>query len=162
MKKNPTKSDYKTILNKASRLCSTKEMCKTEIEEKLNIWGAAKSDFLKIIKYLENEKYIDEERYANSFIHDKLLFNHWGKVKLKYFLKQKKISENIISMAINNIDEKKYFDIIKIELIKKLKTIKTKNQFEIKTKLVAYVVQKGFETDMAMKVADEILRNIDN
>ena len=44
-----------------------------------------------MFKYLELEKYLDNLRFAISFVHDKFRFNKWGKIKLAYALRQKQV-----------------------------------------------------------------------
>lgn len=158
MKKPAVSLNIKEATLKVKRICSAKEECKFDICDKLRSWGISEGDIPKIIKDLETENYINEERYTNSFMHDKLLFNHWGKIKLRYFLKQKRIADHIISAALDHIDEEKYLDIIRAELIKKIKSIKAKDPYLIKSKLYSYISQKGFETDIAGKVINEILK----
>lgn len=157
MKKQTLHLNTKEAAARARHLCSLREMCKFDVSAKLELWGISESDILKIITDLEQEKYICEERYADSFVHDKLLFNHWGKVKLRYMLKQKKIIDSVITKVLGNIDEEKYTDIIRTELVKKIKSIKIKDSYLIKSKLYSYISQKGFETDIAGKIINEIM-----
>ena len=74
-------------------LCGRKEYCRSEITEKLAVRKLSPGDIDHILLALEKEKFIDEDRYAGTFTRDKLRLNRWGKVKIRYLLRQKKIPE---------------------------------------------------------------------
>ena len=69
-------------LNRVAAYCSTAEHCRAEIAEKLQRWGIAYDAIDRIINRLEQEKYIDEERFCRAFINDKYRFAKWGKMKI--------------------------------------------------------------------------------
>jgi regulatory protein len=134
------------------QICSKTEMCKSDIYFKLQKLNLNEEETDYIISNLENENFINEERYTGIFIRDKLKFNKWGKIKLRYYLKLKKIPENIINDALDNIDEKEYHDILMSELGKKSKSSsKTKE----KDKLVRFAQSKGFELEMILSALKE-------
>ena len=64
--------DEKTALAKAAALCSSKECCVSEIEERLTRWGQSPEAQARIIARLIEERYIDEARFCRAFAHDKL------------------------------------------------------------------------------------------
>ena len=144
--------DKKKALNKLMSLCSTKEKCIVEIKQKLINWQLDNIDIEEVIDFLKENNFINEERYTNAFVHDKFRFNKWGKIKIKYALKQKNISEHLINNALKTIDETDYFNTITEELNKKNKTIKdTKN---IKSKLMRFAQSRGFEADLIFRYFD--------
>ena len=70
------------LLNKAATYASRCEHCESEVREKLLTWGGSCEEADEIIAYLIEERYIDNQRYANSYVKDKFRFNHWGKYKI--------------------------------------------------------------------------------
>ena len=66
-------------LSKVAGYCSTAEHCRAEISEKLQRWGLPYDAIDRILKRLEDEKYIDEERFCRAFVNDKYRFAKWGK-----------------------------------------------------------------------------------
>ena len=91
-------------LGRAMKLCSTKEYAPFEIEQKFVEWGLTDVETVQLIKVLQDEKFIDEFRMARFFANDKLRFNKWGKVKIKYALQQKKVSREAINEALEQIN----------------------------------------------------------
>ena len=55
------------LLNKAATYASRCEHCESEVREKLVGWGASDEETDEIIAYLIEERYIDNQRYANSY-----------------------------------------------------------------------------------------------
>ena len=134
------------IILSVKLLCSKQEKCKSEIIEKLSRTNLSISKIEEIISMLENEKFIDEERYVNFYIRDKLKFNKWGRIKLKYYLKQKRIPDSIITKGLENIDETEYLNILKSEIKKKSKTNSSKD------KVIRFAQSKGFELELIIKL----------
>ena len=99
-------------LNRVAAYCSTAEHCRAEIAEKLQRWGIAYDAIDRIINRLEQEKYIDEERFCRAFVNDKYRFAKWGKVKIAQALQLKKVPYNTCRQFLNEIDEEEYLSIL--------------------------------------------------
>lgn len=137
---------------KAKHYCGYQERSHNEVKEKLYSLGLWKKDVEETISKLIEENYLNEERYAIAFAGGKFRMKHWGKVKIKYELQQKKISAYCIKKAIKEIDEdayKKTFSKLAAEKWKSLKS--EKNIFIRKRKAQDYLMQKGFEHDLINK-----------
>ena len=139
-------------------LCSRQERCRSEISEKLEAKGIPAGEIGKVLGILEEEKYLDESRFAGSYTRDKFRFNHWGKVRIRYMLEQKKIPGALIEAALEGIDEDEYRTVLREELGKKRRTIKGVNAFDLRGKLFRFARQKGFETGLIHSLLDEIVR----
>ncbi|MCK5168790.1 MAG: RecX family transcriptional regulator, partial [Bacteroidales bacterium] len=81
----------------------------------------------------------------------------WGKIKIEYTLKQKNISYEYIKNALDEIPEMEYDKLLENELIKKLKTLKDKDEYTIKSKLVRFATSKGFENGKVFDVVSTII-----
>ena len=81
------------LMDKARHYCSYQERCIYDVKMKLLEWKASEKTIEKIIRKLEEEDYINEERYAVSFATGKLRNNKWGRTKIFYALMQKHIPE---------------------------------------------------------------------
>ena len=77
-------------------LCSRREYCQSDIDQKLRIWEVPQATIAKILKVLSEEKFIDHTRFVRAFVNDKLLFNHWGRIKIRYHLVHHRIEKEII------------------------------------------------------------------
>jgi len=138
-------NDCDYFLSKAMKFCSTKEVCISDIQKKLIEWKADESFLEEIISNLIEEKFIDEQRYVQSFVIDKLNFNNWGRNKIRFELQKKHISSTLINTALQNIDTEIYSIIIDKLIKTKHKEIKTKDSKIILTKISNFLISRGFE-----------------
>jgi regulatory protein len=151
--------NYKEALSYAMDLCAARERCLSEIRDKLHGHKIPSQEIENILLTLKKEKFIDESRYAESFSSDKLRINKWGKVKIRYILQHKNISRQDIGNALDKIDDEFYSSVLREELMKKRKTIKGSNAFELRGKLSRFGQQRGFETGLIYSLLDDILES---
>jgi len=147
------------ILLRMQVLCSRQEKCTSEIRKKLVEYNLAAQEIDRIIEFLSKENYINDERYAIAFAHDKFRFNKWGKIKIEYQLKRKGINDGYILKALESIDSEEYLHMIKSELTKKFIKDKSANEYVLKSKLIRFGQSKGFETEHVFNIINEILNS---
>jgi len=147
---------FKASLNKSMAQCSHKELCKDDIRKKLSLWGVENDDIEKIIGILIREKFIDENRYASAFVRDKYKYNKWGKVKIAVHLKSKKIPSEIIGTALDSIDHEHYIIFLRGLLEVHRRTVKAKNQMDLKAKLLRFALSKGFESSLVYDILNDL------
>jgi len=144
--------EFKRILTRMCNFCARGEKCVFDITQKLIKLEVNKEDELKIINYLIDNNFINNQRYAEAFVNDKFKFNKWGKQKIRQNLKFKKIESNFIEAALSNLNYDDYIKVLTTILINKRKQIKDKNEFVIKQKLLNHAISKGFEADVIFEV----------
>ncbi len=138
---------YDQALFRASALCTRYEKCESDIKAKLKEWGLTESDSKKLIKYLKDERFLDDTRYCQIAVKRALRYNKWGRKKIAYSLKVKKIAAPIIAAALGEINENEYAEILENLLAGKAKNLKAKSDYERKAKLFAFALSHGFESD---------------
>jgi regulatory protein len=148
----------KEATSKAQHLCAEKEKCVYDIRLKLYDWKLPEADHDAVIKQLLEDKFIDEGRYALYYTKDKIIHNKWGRIKIAFALKQKKIKDEFIKNAFDNFSEIEYENILKNELHKKMKTIKDKDEYTIKSKLLRFAASRGFENGKVFDILSEIIK----
>lgn len=134
------------ILKKVLHYCAYQDRCTQEVRTKLATFDMSDSDKEKIVKLLVDEGYIDDERYASTFVRSKIHLKKWGVNKIRMSLKMKGISDDIINNALSEIDPEMY----RSELIKVLqaKKINESDPYKKKAKLAQYAIQKGYEPSL--------------
>ena len=144
-------------LQKAKQYCAYQERCHSEVKEKLYSFGMNKKEVDELLSELISENYLNEERFAILYAGGKFRIKQWGKVKIKYSLKQKQISDYCIKKALAAIDERDYTKTLEKLFEQKLKTLKAeKNIFIKKRKLQDHLLQKGFETSVISKLIAKV------
>lgn len=149
----------KEALRYAAAYCSGTERCIREVENKLSAAGITGETARKIIDRLIGEKFIDEARYAASFVNDKLRFNKWGRMRLDYELKKKDIPAAVRAEAIGNIDPVFYTDLLTTLLKEKKKSVKAKDPYDEYAKLFRFAAGRGFESPVVSGCLRKILRD---
>ena len=148
---------YRESLQKMRRLCSKQEKCSNDIKPKLAELGLNNREIERLITVLTNENYINDKRYTLSFVHDKLRFNKWGRIKIQYHLRQKGINDELISSAIGEIDSSEYRQIVRDEIAKKIRLTDKSDTYKIKSRLMRFGQSRGFETDLVFQIINELI-----
>jgi regulatory protein len=139
--------------------CAYQERCHSEVKEKLYSYGLYKNEVEELISQMVEENYLNEERFAIQFASGKFRIKQWGKIKIKYQLKQKQVSEYCIKKALAGIDGTDYDKTLARLAAIKLKSLRTeKNIFIKKKKLQDYLRMKGYETDLVSDAVNKILQ----
>jgi regulatory protein len=143
---------------KLKHYCAYQERTHSEVKEKLYSFGLWKKDVETVLSRLIEEDYLNEERFAKAFAGGKFRMKQWGRVKIAYELKQKRISEYCIKKGLKEIDEDEYQRVLNKLATKKFASLKSeKNIFIRKRKLSDYLLQKGYEYDLCKRIVQEII-----
>jgi regulatory protein len=137
-------------LQKLKHYCAYQERCHSEVKEKLYSLGVWKKEHDEIIASLIEENYLNEERFAMAFAGGKWRVKQWGRVKIKYELKQKLVSEYCIKKAMKQIDEEEYLKVLDKLAKEKYASLKNEQYLIRKKKVLDYLIGKGFEPSLAM------------
>ena len=144
---------------KAMQWCSRKECCRKEVFDKALSWGCTSVEARELVDFLVEQKFVDERRYTEAFVNDKLRFNKWGRVKIAYMLRGQNIERNMILEVLSEIDETEYQQILTGELQKKYRSIRRGNAFEISGKLFRFAASRGFEPEIINGLIFKMIRN---
>ena len=157
MPKKPTQSPTPDqVLDKMAKYCAYQERCTKDVRDKLKTFDIPQKDRDKILDYLLDNRFVNDERFAKSFVRGKINQSGWGVNKIRFHLVQKGITKDIIDEALEQTDEEVYRQRL-IEILKiKAKSIKAETKFEKKRKLAAYALQKGFESALVWEVLKDL------
>lgn len=135
-------------LQKLKHYCAYQERCHSEVKEKLYSLGVWKKDHDEIIATLIEENYLNEERFAMAFAGGKWRMKQWGRVKIKYELRQKQVSDYCIKKALKQIDEEEYLRVLKELASDKYAALKNEQYLVRKKKTIDYLINRGFEMEL--------------
>ncbi|MCC7318165.1 MAG: RecX family transcriptional regulator [Bacteroidales bacterium] len=138
------------ILDKARQFCDYQERCIHDVKEKLQSWQIVPEQIERIIVALQEENYLDEDRYVRAFALGKLRHNKWGKIKIMYALKQKRIPEMVIEIGLQELDSDEYLQTLQHLL--QTKKVKAADSYTQKAKLAQFAIQKGFESALVWQI----------
>jgi len=145
------------MLEKARRYCLRGEKCRNDLQKKLFQWQIPSQLHETIINTMIDERFIDESRFARSFVNDKCYLSKWGKIKIRYALSGKQIPVALINKALTEIDMNKYRNILQELAENKQKQIakKESDPWNTKQKRYAFLAQRGFESYEIAKILSD-------
>ncbi len=156
MEQKPKTVSESQALSRMANLCAKREYCVFDIETKLKRYDLDKETIENIIAHLIKEKYIDEVRYTRGFIKDKIRFNRWGKTKIEYALRQKRVPEEIVTEAFLEYTDEELNNSLQDLLQAKWKTIKGDSDYERRNKLIRFGLSRGFDMNNILKCIKKI------
>ncbi len=134
-------------------LCARSEQCSSEVRRKLSTWLIEPAEAEKILRSLTERRFVDDSRYARSYVRDKYRFARWGRRKIEMGLRAKQIESSVIREALGEIDEKEYTDNLVHILKAKAATMTDSDTYEGRTRLFRFGASRGFEPQL---VADTV------
>jgi len=147
----------KDALVKIMNWCSKMERSTFDVQMKLYSWGIDSENIKSIIKKLEEEGFINSDRYIEAYVKGKLIYKKWGKVKIKYHLKVKGFSEDTIDKYLDElIDEEQYLEMILEQLRKKNTSLNEDDEYLRKSKVINFGASRGYETELALQCVDKL------
>jgi len=147
-------------LPKIKQYCAYQERSHSEIKDKLYGFGLRKNEVEEILATLIEENYCNEERFAEQFAGGKFRMKQWGRIKIRRALQEKRVSEFSIRKALLQIDGDEYEKTIgKLAEAKWKSLSRERNIFMKMAKARDYLLQKGFESDLATQAISK-LRNL--
>ena len=154
---NIKKLSWEQALPQVKQFCVYRERCHSEVKEKLYSLGLHKNDVEQLMAQLIEENYLNEERFAKQYAGGKFRMNQWGRVKIKYALRQKQVSDYSIRKGLKEISKSDYKKTLQKLAEQKLKTLKNEsNVFSKRKKLQDYLLGKGYEGEVVREIVNEI------
>ena len=145
-------------LQKIRHYCGYQERCHAEVKEKLYSFGLYKQDVEALVATLIEENYLNEERFAQQFAGGKFRINQWGRKRIEYELKQKKVSDYCIRKGLKEINDTDYRETLqKLAENKCEQLVDERNGFTKRKKLSDYLLQKGYEYNYITEVVASVL-----
>ena len=144
------------VLDKMAKYCAYQERCVKDVRDKLRTFDIPQEAKDKILEYLLENRFVNDERFAKSFVRGKINQSGWGVNKIRFHLIQKGIDKELIDEVLGQTDEEFYRQRLVDVLKTKAKTVKADSDFEKKRKLAAYAMQKGFEAALVWEVLKEL------
>ncbi len=133
------------------------ERCTGEMREKLRLWGISQAEADKIIQHLTDTRFVDDRRFAEAFVRDKIRIAHWGRIKVRHAMYLKRIDKNIIAEALEGIDDDEYY-----QTLHHLLKTKTKGHPELladikgRTRLYRFAASRGFESALISRAVKSL------
>lgn len=138
-------------LVRAEELCVRAERSSDEIMKKLRQWGLTATEAEKIKASLIQRRFIDDRRFCEAFVRDKVNFARWGRRKIAMALYAKGVDRDISAEVLASIDMERYEENLRHIMDVKRRSIVGPDTFEGRTKLFRFAASRGFEPELIKK-----------
>ncbi|MBO7458139.1 MAG: RecX family transcriptional regulator [Paludibacteraceae bacterium] len=132
-------------LDKAEAYCARSEHCAADVRRKLFEWGAPSeiADFIE--QKLRENDFLNDARFCHAYVHDKVEYQSWGRIKIQAGLHALQLPESDIRSALEEIDEAKYRD--------NLRALIASRRADSEDKRLRFLLQRGFTYEEIKKNA---------
>jgi len=143
------------------RLCARAERSSGDAMRLMATWGVPPDERVGVLQRLVKERFIDDSRYAEAFVREKINLSAWGEYKIRTALRRKGISEAMVSEALSTVPSARDTSRLAERLVRKMKSIKYDTPYQLRTKLIRYGISLGFATDDVVACVEELTCNIE-
>ncbi len=143
-------------INDALNFLSYRQRSEKEVRDKLEEKAYEENYIKKAIDFCKNQNYIDDEAFAISFVNDKINLNQLGSYRLQRELRQKGISDHIISNVLVEDQEDEYERALEVAK-KKYPSYKNDRPDAIYRKLGGFLQRKGYSFDIVNTILKELI-----
>ena len=139
------------------RLCARAEKSEGDARRLMRGWGVAEKDAEQVLGRLVRDRFIDDSRYAEAFVREKLRLSGWGEYKIRTALQRKRIDRALIDAALAEADRPAMGERLCRQLERKARTAKYSTQYELKTKLIRYGLSLGYDYETVVEAASGLV-----
>lgn len=143
------------------RLAARSEKSSGDALRLMQNWGVDPSARQGVLQRLIDDKFIDDRRYAEAFVRDKMRFSGWGVFKLRAALRNKGISTDIVEDVLRMLDSNNMTDRLRERLERKMRTTKYTTRYDLKSKLMRYGASLGYDFESVGDVVDTLISEIE-
>lgn len=136
--------------------CARAEVCTSDARRLMVRWGVPAGDFDWVITKLTDEKFIDEQRYADAYVRDKMNFSRWGERKISEALHAKRIPRSTIARAMEQIDSGSMTARLEADLLRKMNSLKEEDRYKLKDKLLRFGMSRGFGYEEVAEAVEKL------
>ncbi len=131
-------------LAKAEAYCARAEHCAADVRRKFYEWGLQDATIADSIeKILYENGFLDDRRFCEAYVHDKVEYQSWGRIKIQAGLRALQLPERNIAEALDSIDETVYF--------RNLRNLIQSRRADSEEKQMRFLLQRGFSYDEIRK-----------
>jgi regulatory protein len=132
------------IQSRLAKWCSLQDRAISQAKKKLALHEISEEDRERILKDLIEQKYLDDLRFAQSYVRSKSVYKQWGEVKIRHHLKALHIDSKHINQAcLEELPESHTLETL--EKLTKKKALSTTDQ----AKVLRFLLQRGYPYGMA-------------
>lgn len=131
-------------LDKCEAYCAKSEHCAADVRRKLYEWAAPAEISDEIVENLYQNDFLNDARFCHAYVHDKVAYQSWGRIKIQAGLRALDLPESEIRKSLDEIDEKQYKS--------NLQALFKQRKSDSEEKRLRFLLQRGFTYDEIKKI----------
>ena len=131
-------------LDKCEAYCAKSEHCAADVRRKLFEWAAPSNFSDEIVENLYKNDFLNDTRFCYAYVHDKVAYQSWGRIKIQAGLRALNLPESEIRKSLDEIDEKQYKS--------NLQALYQQRKSDPEEKRLRFLLQRGFTYDEIKKI----------
>ena len=142
------------------RLCARAERSEEDARRLMTRWGVAPADRERVLERLRRDRFIDDARYAEAFVREKINLSGWGARKIAKALAgwgRTKIERALAALDAGTARER-LADLLR----RKVRTTRAATPYELKNKLIRYGLAQGYDYEAVRDAADALIATTDD
>lgn len=155
--KTPRTKSPEQALSSLMRQCARAEKSSGDAMRLMSRWGVPAEHRAGVLQQLIAEKFIDDRRFAQAYVREKLNLSGWGVRKIASSLKVKGINEAIISEVLSDLDREGMEERLFAKIERKARSVKYKDKYDFKSKLIRYGISLGYDYSMVLDSVSKII-----
>ena len=147
--------DESQVRSRLAALCARREHCQNDLLRKMQQWGVDEQVQARVMRYLVDHQFVDEERYARAFVLDKVQHLRWGRHKVEQALYVKGIGEDIRRKILAGVSEEDFTERLRPLLQAKARQLSGEEPYARRAKLIRYALARGYTMQQALECIDD-------
>ena len=131
------------------RRCAKAERSSGDALRLMRGWGVADADARRVLDRLIADRFIDDRRYAEAFVREKMNLSGWGRYKIGASLRAKGIPQALVAEAMAQTDGTDMGDRLPEILLRRMRPLKAASAFDARAKLMRYALSQGYDYETA-------------
>lgn len=149
-------NEFYLLYDKVIKMISIKRRSLKEIKEYLEKNHASSKNMDKIINLIIENNLIDDNRYIEAYINDKINLSNEGPLKIKRDLEAQGIDEKLINSYIDDIDHNIVLEKLSRLINKKIASNKKDSVYILRQKILNEFLNKGYDKEDILDILDDI------
>ncbi len=139
------------------KFCAYQERSQRQVRDRLYKMGLRSEAVELLLSECIQDNFLNEERFAKSFVRGKHNVKGWGRVRLIRELKHHDVSEYVLKKALDELDPEAYDNKLETLALKKWRETSETNRFKKGKKVVDFLLRRGYETDAAWSIVHRFI-----
>ena len=132
--------------SKCEAYCAKAEHCAADVRRKLYEWGAPADLFDFIEQNLYANDFLNDARFCAAYVHDKVEYQSWGRLKIQAGLHALQLPEREIAKSLDDIEETCYFN--------NLRKLIASRRSDPEEKRLRFLLQRGYTYEEIKQCSD--------